>query len=163
MSFDPTGEWGLRFRLRVAIRQGYSYASLAIILHVDAATLETYLTDPTYVLSPTDVNAILDHLYDIEAPDVWYDRRTTPNGIVITYVESAYWTQEQLDAVMPPDHAQAFKVHYLSESEDHRVMSSHLYALPDFDPAEIATMLCDGDLERLVCIVFYEYPPEVIA
>ena len=157
MSFDPNSEWGLRFRLRVAIRQGYSYDSLAIILHVDAATLETYLTDPTYVLSSGDTANALAHIFDVEAPDVFYDRQPQPGNCIITYVESAYWTQEQLDGVMVPDRATTFKVHFLSPSDEHRVMSTPLYYLTDRTPQEAAASACEGHLERLVCIVFYEY------
>jgi hypothetical protein len=157
VSFDPQSEWGLRHRLRVAIRQGYSFDSLAIVLHVDAATLETYLSDPTYVLSSGDAVSIVEHLFDVEAPDVWYDRRPMTGGCIITYVESAYWTQDQVDSIMVPDHATAFKIHYMAPSDEHRPMSSPLYAIPDFDVSERVSALIGDDLARLICIVFYEY------
>lgn len=163
MSFDPQGEWGLRFRLRVAIRQGYSYDSLAVVLHVSASVLQAYLSDLAYVLSSGDTNAIIDHMYDVEAPDAWYDRRPLKGGGAITYVESAYWTVEQVEGVMLPDHATAFKIHYLAPSEQHRVMSSPLYPIPEWDWVERVESLTEGDLERLVCIVFYELPPIVEA
>ena len=157
MSFDPNGEWGLRHRLRVAIRQGYSYDSLAVAVHVPAAVLLEYLTNPAYELSSEYVTAIVDHIFDVEAPDVWYDRQVTSGGTVITYVESAYWTEEQLESVMVPDRAQAFKVHYLSESEQHRPMSTPLYTLPENSVVDVAIGATGDNLERLVCIVFYEY------
>jgi hypothetical protein len=157
MSFDPAGLWGIRQRLRIALAMGYSYATLETLLYVAAATLEAYVTDPTYVLEPTDVALIVDNLFNVQVPDLFYDERKISPNVTIWYVESVYWTDEQLDNLMVPEGVSAFKVHFLSESEEHRPMSTPLYPYPAYDPASVARSAVGGDLQRLVCIVFYQY------
>jgi hypothetical protein len=157
MSLDPTGQWGLRQKLHIATSQGYSYETLETLLYVDAATLRAYCTDPTYVLDPTDVALIIDNLFNVEIPSVWYDERKINPNVTITYGESVYWTDEQLDELMWPDDATAFKVHYLSESGKQHPVSTPLYNKGERDPADVSRSVTAGNLQRLICVVYYTY------
>lgn len=155
--FENAGEWGLRWRLRLATRIGYSRAVLAELLDISEAALSDYLDNPSHVLSDEDYDTVLTNLSVLQGTQPHVSDRPLPSGEVLYYVQSPWWDGNQLENVVTPGHAIAFKVHYLSASESHRPMSTDMYTLPENDPQETAFAACEGDLDRLIAIIFYEY------
>jgi hypothetical protein len=155
MSLDPAGEWGLRYRIRLASKSGWTDAAIAAALGVSEFTIHQYLNEPTFVPDPTDTAAMLSNLANLVPLDAFVHHTDTPGGVRIWYYEAPLWTDALLDGVVAPERAERFKVNYLADSEQHRVRSSRVYYLDEMDPAEVARDATGDDLTRLVSIVFY--------
>jgi hypothetical protein len=157
----PEGEWGLRHRLRVALEEGYDEATLAAQLDISEATLHEYLTNPEYVLEGDDLANVVANLPQVETPNIWYDHTISPGGIHITYAEAPYWDETLLDTLIVPEGCHLFKVHYLPYEDAEHPISTPLYDIDDQNPINVAMSVTGGNLELLVSIVFYVYPPIV--
>jgi hypothetical protein len=155
MSFDPAGEWGLRYRLRLANRGGYTPAEIAAVTGVAEAVVAQYLTDSNFVPDPADAALMVAGLPALVPPNVFEHHTDVPGGIRIWYQEVPLWTDGLLDGVAAPPGAERFKINYLADSLQHRIRSSRVYFLDEFDPAEVARDATGYDLSRLVSIVYY--------
>lgn len=152
MAWEPTGEYGLRWRVRIAYRGLGSFAAVAAALGVAEATIESYLTDPYYVPSLADQESMAAGLEGL--PTVRDETRILAQGYP-TYDQMPLWDQDAVDALVPPADATAFKVTWYAPYANGGLRSSQVYTLPGNDPATVIDTLMGGNLDLLNSVVWY--------
>lgn len=152
MAWEPTGEYGLRWRVRMAYRGLGTFAAVAAALGVGAEVIEGYLTDPYYVPSPADQETIVANLGGL--PTVRDEARILAQGYP-TYDQMPLWDQDAVDGLVPPTDATAFKVTWYAPYADGGLRSSQVYTLPGNDPATVIDTLMGDNLDLLNSVVWY--------
>ena len=109
MSFAVEGEWGLRWRIRVGFNELQSYSQVAALLNVPLSSVQRYLTDPAYELSPSEVGLAVTNLYRLP-----FHREE--GGSTAThswhYDQWPLWTDARLDALVLPADCEYYIWHY---------------------------------------------------
>ena len=152
MAWEPTGEYGLRWRVRMAYRGLGSYAAVAAALGVAEAAIEQYLSDPYYVPSLADQESMASNLGGL--PVTRDETRILAQGYPV-YDQMPLWDQDAVDGLIPPSDATAFKATYYAPYAGGGLRSSQVYTLPDNDPATVIGILLGDNLDLLNSVVWY--------
>lgn len=152
MAWEPTGEYGLRWRVRIAYRGLGSFSAVAAALGVDEAVIRSYLTDASYVPSEADQTTIAANLENL--PVVRDETRILAQGFPV-YDQMPLWDQGAVDSLTPPEGAVSFKVTYYAPYALGSLRSSQVYALPGNDPATVIDTLLGDNLDLLNSVVWF--------
>jgi hypothetical protein len=160
MAYDPSGEWGLRRRVRIAYEVTGSYTTVAANLGVDESVIRSFLDNPDYIPSPADIATIISNLANVTPSPIWDHSRHVAGGGTVAFMEMAVWTEEALAGIQPPPGAVSFLWHYNGDQNsdpdaEGTLKSSPSFGLPEHDPKTVADDLVAGDYGLLRTLVWF--------
>lgn len=159
MAFDPSGEQGLRRRLKIALTPHTNYPSVAATLGVDEQFLRDYVDNPQFILPAETYLQIIDRLPLLPM------RVTThqgSQGFVYTYYEKPQWTQADIDALSPPFGSLKVASHFFEATYPDEVETAGPDDLDTFTLQQHLDSAIGGDPDLLMAVIFYaqfvDYP-----
>lgn len=157
MSFDPNGEWGLRHRLRIALRTYLTHELLAEFLDVDPIYVSRFLDEPDYVPPPDIVAIIVANLGNV-IPD---EPPTTKTSIgidrIIEYVEFVLCDEQFFARYTLPAGVYQWKWHYHAFYAEGKIRSSVLYDAASWSLRDSAEDAVGAALESITTLVVYAH------
>lgn len=150
--FEPTGEYGLRHRVRVGWKLLNSYLLTAQALGVPEQVIIDYLSDQNYVPSPDDVATIISNLDALPGGETG-DTHTKKHNIV--YVEYPLWTRQDMLNLVAPPNADFFIIQYHAGYADDDIRSAGPVDYPFYQPVTVADVAVGSEYERITAVVWY--------
>jgi len=157
VAFDPNGEWGLRHRLRIALKTYLTHELLAEFLDVDPYYISRFLDEPDYIPPDDVVATIVANIGNVIPDEPTVTKTSIGATRIIHYVEFVVCDEEFFATFTLPDGVYQWKWHYHASYAEGKIRSSVLYDAASWSLRDSAEDAVGAALESITTLVIYAH------
>ena len=157
MAFDPNGEWGLRHRLRIALREYLTHELLAEFLDVDPYYISRFLDESDYIPPDDVVTTIVTNIGNVIPDEPLVTKTSIGINRIIHYVEFVVCDEQFFGLFSLPAGVYQWKWHYHAPYAEGKIRSSVLYDAASWTLRDSAEDAVGVALDSIVTLVLYAH------